>query len=463
MEIAFILAFCAILVACNALGVPLYAGLAVGLVLFWGFALAKHHRVRDIARMTVSGVNTAKGVVIVFVCIGILTGLWRVDGTIAALVSLITGACDPVLWPALSFLSCAGVSFLMGTAFGTCATMGVVCMAIGNAIGVDAVLLGGAIVSGCYFGDRCSPVSGSALLVATLTSTRVADNIPGMLKMAAVPFTLTCALYLALGVAGGQGDAGSLVTASATAGASAATTAAATAASTASATAAGTSAASMAGFAWHPALLLPAAVVLVLPLFKCSARVTLLASSAVAFAVALLVQGTSPLDAAQTAILGFSATGEQSTLFNGGGITSMLVPIVVVLLASTYAGIFRETGLLAGLEDKIVAASARITPFGGHVATAVLTSMISCNQTLAIMLTSEMCGAIQPDDRLRALELADSAVVLAPLVPWSIAATVPLSIIAAPATSLLFAFLLYLIPICHFTGEAIRRHARKRT
>ena len=70
-------------------------------------------------------------------------------------------------------------------------------------------LLGGAMLSGVYFGDRCSPVSTSALLVSELTETNIYDNIKRMLKTALVPFLLSCGVYAALGMAkSGSGAAG---------------------------------------------------------------------------------------------------------------------------------------------------------------------------------------------------------------------------------------------------------------
>lgn len=110
--------------------------------------------------------KTAKGALIIF--IDMLTGLWRASGTISALVSLAAGFFTPATLVLMALISCSVVSFLVGTSFGTAATMGVMCATIGQSAGVEPAVLGGAILSGCYFGDRCSPVSSSAYLVATL-------------------------------------------------------------------------------------------------------------------------------------------------------------------------------------------------------------------------------------------------------------------------------------------------------
>ena len=63
------------------------------------------------------------------------------------------------------------VSFLIGTSFGTAATMGAICIAMAQAMDISLALAGGAAISGAFFGDRCSPVSTSTLLVAEVTHT----------------------------------------------------------------------------------------------------------------------------------------------------------------------------------------------------------------------------------------------------------------------------------------------------
>ena len=68
-------------------------------------------------------------------------------------------------------------------------------MTMANAIGINPILSGGAVLSGIFFGDRCSPVSTSALLVADLTKTKVVDNIPGMMKTSILPFVISLAAY----------------------------------------------------------------------------------------------------------------------------------------------------------------------------------------------------------------------------------------------------------------------------
>ena len=107
---------------------------------------------------------------------------------------------NPSVMILMAFLLNALVSVLTGTAFGTAATMGVICMTMAKAMGCNEILAGGAILSGVFFGDRCSPVSTSALLVSELTHTNIFDNIRLMVRTAIVPLILTCAFYGVCGI-----------------------------------------------------------------------------------------------------------------------------------------------------------------------------------------------------------------------------------------------------------------------
>lgn len=60
-------------------------------------------------------------------------------------------------------------------------------------------LAGGAILGGIYFGDRCSPVSTSALLVSELTKTDIYRNIHHMFRSALVSVAGSILFYLCLG------------------------------------------------------------------------------------------------------------------------------------------------------------------------------------------------------------------------------------------------------------------------
>ena len=111
-----------------------------------------------------------------------ITALWRASGTIAYIVYMGSKLISPSILILLTFLLCSILSVLIGTSLGTAATMGVICASIGKAMGVNPYYVGGAVLSGIYFGDRCSPMSTSALLITELTKTNLYTNIKLMIK-----------------------------------------------------------------------------------------------------------------------------------------------------------------------------------------------------------------------------------------------------------------------------------------
>ena len=101
--------------------------------------------------------------------------------------------------------------------------------------------------------------------------------------------------------------------------------------------------------------------------------------------------------------------------------------------------------------------ASRISVFGATLAASAVTGAIACNQTLSIMLTDQLCDHLESDEQRKAINLEDTAVVVAPLVPWSIASGVPLASVGAPTSSILMAVFLYLLPLTRLIDAAVRR------
>lgn len=421
--------FCLELLVCVALGLPIVAALLVGLALFVGYALRQGHCLRAVGRMLWTGVRSAKNVLINFLLIGMLTAFWRASGTIPMMICTAVGWIRPSALLLLAFLLNSGVSLLIGTSFGTSAIMGAICVMAARSMGVSPVLAGGAALSGTFFGDRCSPVSTSALLISELTHTDIYDNLRSMMRSSAVPFALTCGIYLLLGLfCNGSGmaqDVRPLFERTVT---------------------------------LHWTVLIPVALILLLSALHLNVKIVMSSSIAAAFVLCLTVQHLPLADVLRCALLGYtSPDAAAGALLNGGGIVSMLRVTAIVCISAAYSGIFQATGLLKQIQVQISRLSARITPFGSVLCASVASSAIACNQTLAILLTHQLCADVPGDAPTRALMLEDTAVVVAPLIPWSIAGAVPLASMGAPELSLLAACYLYLIPLYSLACKLLHR------
>lgn len=432
---AAIVLFCLALLVCIVLGTNILYALLAGLVIFTLYGKKQGFSWKELGKMICSGVKTSASVLLVFPLIGILTAFWRACGTLPFIICCAVDLIRPEILLLMTFLLNCGVSMLTGTAFGTAATMGTICVSVGISMGMDPVLLGGAMLSGVYFGDRCSPVSTSALLVSELTETNIYDNIKRMLKTALVPFLLSCGVYAALGmVKSGSGAAGELW--------------------------------SLYGreMTLHWVMCLPAVLILILSVLRVNVKKAMSASILAAVVLCIFLRHLDAVTILKTAILGYTASdAEVGAMLNGGGIISMVRVALIVMISSAYSGIFRKTGLLDGLCGRVTALRDKTSPYASMLLTAVLASLLACNQTLTIILTNQLCAPSQKDKEKFAINLENSAVVVAPLIPWSIAGATPLSTVGAPMTGMAFACFLYILPLCELVRRTAQQRAAKKT
>lgn len=418
--------FCAGLLLCIILDFSILYALVAGLVIFMLYGKHKGFSWRELVEMALSGVKSVKNILITFVLIGMLTALWRDAGTIPAIVCYASQLIRPSIFLVMTFLLNCGVSVLTGTSFGTGATMGVICATMAATMEIDMLLVGGAVLSGAYFGDRCSPVSTSALLVSELTGTNIFRNIKGMVKTAMVPFLAACAVFLLLGMT--TNHSGQVPDLRAVFGRE---------------------------FVLNWVALLPAVVILVLSAFQIKVKIAMSVSILTALPISVLLQGTSLAELPGLLLTGYQAAdAELAGMINGGGIFSMVRVGCIVSLSSTYSGIFRKTGLLDNAKQLIAKIAQRTNAYTATLCTSIVAGMIACNQSLSILLTNQLCDGLEEDKEKFALDLENTAVVVAPLVPWSIAGGVVLSAIGAPTASILFTCFLYLLPLWRLTVEA---------
>ena len=148
-------------------------------------------------------------------------------------------------------------------------------------------------------------------------------------------------------------------------------------------------------------------------------------------------------------------------MINGGGLLSMLNVVGTICLTSSYSKLLQETGLLKKATGIVAQVAERTTTFAAILLTALLTAMISCSQTLAILLTHQLCGGLTDDRTQFANDLEDTAVIVAPLFPWSLAVAVPLATIGVPAGALLFACYLYLLPLWRLARSFFQKYQKR--
>ena len=418
-EAVTLLVFVLMLLGCVLTDISVIYALIGGLACFSIYTLYNKYPVSQLGKMLWKGVKDSRTILVVFVLIGFLTAVWRASGTIPCIVYYSASSMAPRYYLVLTFLLCCGMSALTGTSFGTASTMGVICASIGRALDIPSVYIGGAVMSGIYFGEQCSPMSSSALLVCELTDTDIYVIIVKVLRQVLVPLLVTAALYLYLGRGWGSGAAEVESTRIFTS-----------------------------TFYLAPVTLLPAGIIILFSMLRIRVELTMLVSIVAAAAICVVYQDMGIIQVMDVMVRGYHARDLQlAALIDGGGLKSMVSIGAIVAISSAYFGIFSATNLLSNLKQWVLGLASRSNVFFVTVLVSFIPCAISCNQTLATMLTCEMTKTLTEKKETLAVNLEMSVIVIAGLLPWSIACAFPLSVVEAPKESLAFAVYLYLVPL----------------
>ncbi|WP_338944703.1 Na+/H+ antiporter NhaC family protein [Fusobacterium canifelinum] len=417
-SIVVILLFSLSLIVCLLFKFSVVYALIIGYIIFISYGLIKGYKLKILIKKSFEGIMTVKNILLVFILIGMITALWRASGTIAFIVYMGSKLISPSILILLTFLLCSILSVLIGTSLGTAATMGVICTSIGKTMGVNPYYVGGAVLSGIYFGDRCSPMSTSALLITELTKTDLYTNIKLMIKTSIIPFIATSLFYLFLGFK-----------------------------STVSTVSVDVTEIFKQNYNLNAVVIIPAILIIVLSLLKINVKKTMLVSIVISFIISIFIQKENILSIVNYCIYGYHHSDEKLNLMmKGGGILSMLNVALIVGISSSYSGIFKETKLLGSLKEYLKDFSEKTSNYFVIFLSSIISGAIACNQSLGIILTNELSEELV-DKQERAIILENTIVLLVGLIPWNIAMDVPLKTLDVGFMSGLFAFYLYFLPL----------------
>lgn len=406
------------------LGIPLMIGLLIFIYISW----RKGFSINEILIMSYTGGKKAFVVLKILVLIGALTAIWMASGTVPGIVYHGIRFMNPNLFILYAFLICSMVSFLLGTSLGTASTVGIALIVLAKGGNVDTNIATGAIIAGAYFGDRCSPMSSSANLVANITGTHLYTNIRNMFKSSIFPFILSVILYALISIRQPLSFVGSSIDADIL---------------------------KIFNTSWI--VLLPSIIIIVFSLLKVNVKLSMFLSIIAASIISYSVQHYSLVDITRYLFLGFHLEPENPlyNIIQGGGILSMWKPSVVILISCSLAGIFEGTNMLKTIEDLMLKSRTRSELFSYTIGLSILTAAFGCSQTIATVLTNQLMTKPYKEKGLDhyklALDLENTGIVLSALIPWNLAALVPTTTMKVSSVGFIpYAFYLYLLPISSF-------------
>lgn len=342
-----------------------------------------------------------------------------------------------------AFVICAITSITTGTSFGSAGTAGIAMMGIGISFGFPIALVAGAVISGCYVGDKLSPLSDTTVMTASLSKVNLIDHIKSMLYVSTPAFLIAGTLFLITGFFYHDSN-GSLEQAEATM-------------------------ASLEGYfnvGWY--MLIPAVLVIILLALKKPSIPVILFGALLGSIWAFLFQNVTLLDSVNILYAGNSIDSGVAfidNLMNRGGIVFMLDVIVLIIFALGVGGLMEQIGILKVICVKMLtwadnAGKTTLTTilagfFGNFFGGAAYVSLIT-----ATKITEENYDRLNIERRVLSRNTEAGGTVTTPMVPWSdggvfMAATLGVSTIAY-LPFLWFNFLVVAISIIYgFTNTFI--------
>ncbi len=412
-----------------------YIGIGVNLVLILLslLALKKGFTLEEIIDSGYSSGKKAFLVMKIFLLVGAVSSIWIMSGTIPIVVYQGVKMMNPEYFYLSSFLITSVVAFLLGSSFGTAGTVGIAMIAIGKGLGADLSIVGGTVISGAYFGDRCSPVSSSASLVATLTETNLYTNIKNMFKTGTLPFIVTGILYVFCN-SGGDKIVKNI---------------------------------SMLdllekNFTLSHLNFLPIIVILFLTLFRTNVKISLSISILVAIILSFFVQGYGVVEILKTLVLGFFFEKDNPlyTILKGGGVISMWKTCMIVFISCCLSGIIQKLHLFDKFEEIILKSKGEASLYVSTMVVSVITGMLGCNQSIAIVMTIDIMKNIYKVKGIVkekfAIDIENSAIVLAAIIPWNLASLVPATVMELQGLSYLkYSYFIYTLCLFTLIGKGV--------
>lgn len=396
---------------------PLQVALLMSAVVAAVVAHKNGHSWDRLGEEIVKGISLAMSAIMILLMVGALIGVWNMSGTIATVVYYGIQYINPTWFYFAAALLTGLIGLVTGSSWTTAATLGVAFVGMANAIGASPAITAGAVISGAYFGDKMTPLSETTILTPQIVGSNVYAHIRSMSKASIPAYLVALVLFFLIGQFG-QVTPPPMDTTEVLA-----------------------ALASVYTITWWN--LLPIVVLLVLGFRRYPAFLSILIGTLAGALVAIIFQQPLLIDFANDMSLstpfaalksiwvamanGFvleSPYPEINELFSGGGMSSMLSTLWLILGAMSFGAMMDYGGFNNRLITPVIQ---RVRSDGGTIAAVMLTSIgfniVAGDQYIAIVLPARMFmltfreRGLHPETLATAVE--NSGTVTSVLIPWN--------------------------------------------
>lgn len=399
--------------------------LLLGLLPFSAYALKQGYKPVQLLAFFKTGLRKPAKTYLIMLLIGGAASLWLASGTLPLLISWGLRWISPHWFILFTFCFTWLMTVVIGSAIGTFGMVGILMVAMAAMGDVSIALTAGAVVSAVYLGERSSPMSSCAHLVAEINSLSVYSYIWHNLRYSRSVIAGSMLFYGVMSYFNPlQTDNALELTAELEN-----------------------------VFVLTPWSLLPLAVLLIALLLRLPITAALLLSMVAAGTNAIVFQHASFGEVIAYAYFGYEMDTASTLLshFKATGVFGMLPAVLVVMTASLYTGLLDGTKLLDGLQQSIQARSLNSKPFYATLGFSFMGAALGCSQTFAVLFSHQMVsgvyGSAKNQRQQLATDLANGGVLVSALVPWNIAASIPAALLGCGFAFMPYAVFIYLAPL----------------
>ncbi len=400
------------------------------------------------------GISVALGAILIILMVGALIGTWLLAGIVPTLIYYGLELLSPSWFYAASCLICAIVALSIGSSWTTAATIGVALIGVSAGFDLSIAITAGAVLSGAYFGDKMSPLSDTTNLAPAVSGSELFSHIRYMSWVALPALGISLLIYLLMGLSGSaQGDVAGLLQMQSELNAL---------------------------FNINLFMLIPLAVLFGLAVAGQPALPSIFIGAILGALWAILFQpervaemanGEQWLDSLKVAWLALSDgttvnSGNEGldSLLSGGGMSSMLNTVWLVICAMTFGAVMECSGMLKKLLKGILG---MVKGTASLISTTILTcfgtNVLTADQYMAIVLPGRLFRAEYRarglDPRVLSRSLEGGGTITSPLIPWNTCGVFMFGVLGvSPLQYAPFAFFLFLVPLINIIYAAVDFH-----
>ncbi|MHC5354687.1 Na+/H+ antiporter NhaC [Myroides sp. LJL115] len=404
-----------------------------------------------------NNVRDTSSAIFILLLVGALSGTWLISGIIPNMIFYGLKILHPSIYLPACVLITSIISVATGSSWTTSATVGIALVGIGNALGMPLGVVGGAVISGAYFGDKLSPLSDTTNLAPTMAGTDLFTHIKYMAYTTVPTYIVTLAVFIAFGIIySAEGEVNTQETLDAISNT----------------------------FLITPWLFLVPLIVIFLIVKRVPPIAALLIGTLLGAICALIFQPGIVLAisggdtfsyynaykgimlALTTDIHIVSPMESLNGLFEAGGMASMLNTVWLILCAMFFGGTMEAIGALRKISTSLLSiANSVFGLFASTVASCLAINVMTSDQYLSIVVPGKMFAeaykekGLAPENLSRTLE--DSGTVTSVLIPWNTCGAYHAGVLGIPTlTYLPYAVFNYLSPFVTLLYAALNYKIR---